>query len=141
MAGKLDKKRQQAEEWYIENNDGSQKLCAELFKITEKTVGAWSKKYNWEEKRLDYHSSPVKIKQLLQREAMLVAQGNKPTIQADSLSKIMASLDRCDSKADPIVVHRILKDLDNFISVDDPAFAGKCTKYHKLFLQHRIDLE
>lgn len=141
MARNLEKKRQQAEEWFIENIEGTQKECAELFKVTEKTIGAWAKKYNWEQKRLDYHSSPVKIKQLLQREAMWVAQGNAPKINADSLIKIMAGLDRCDSKADPIVVSRVLKDLDNFISVDDPAFAAQATKYHKLFLQHRIDLE
>ena len=141
MAGKLEKKRQQAEEWFIENQDATLKECAELFKVTEKTAGSWAKKYNWEQKRLDYHSSPVKIKQLLQREAMWVAQGNAPRINADSLIKIMAGLDKCDSKADPIVVSRVLKDLDNFISVDDPLFATQCTKYHKFFLQHRIDLE
>lgn len=141
MAVRLEKKRQQAEEWYIENEGSTQKECAEIFKVTEKTIGNWVKKYNWEEKRLDYHSSPVKIKQLLQREAMYVAQGNKPRINADSLIKIMSGLDRCDSKADPIVVSRVLKDLDNFISVDDPAFATQATKYHKLFLQHRIDQE
>ena len=141
MARESNAKKQKAEEWFIENIDATQKGVAELFGISEKTIGTWVKKYNWLDKRLDYHSSPVKIKELLQRELLSVAQGNAPKLSADGISKLMSALDRCDKKADPIVVQRILKDLDNFISEIDPAFAVKCTQYHKQFLIHRINLE
>lgn len=141
MSTRKGKTRQQAEEWYIENSESTQLECAELFNTTPKTIGVWVKKYNWEEKRLDFHSSPVKVKQLLQREILNVSQGKQPTLPADTISKLMAALDRCDKKADPIVVQRILKDLDNHISMEDPAFAAKCTPFHKRFLQHRINLE
>lgn len=141
MARESNAKKQKAEEWFIENIDATQKDVAELFGISEKTIGTWVKKYNWLDKRLDYHSSPVKIKELLQRELLSVAQGNAPKLSADGISKLMSALDRCDKKADPIVVQRILKDLDNFISEIDPAFAVKCTQYHKQFLIHRINLE
>ena len=53
----------------------------------------------------------------------------------------MSSLDRCDKQADPIVVHKILKELDLFISQTDPKFAAQCTPFHKMFLQHRIKME
>lgn len=141
MAAKKDSKRSKAEEWFIENFDATQKEVAELFSVSEKTIGVWVKKYNWEEKRLDFHSSPVRIKQLLQRELLSVAQGNPSKLNADGISKLMAALDRCDKKADPIVVQRILKDLDNFISESNPDFAVEATTFHKQFLIHRINLE
>ncbi|MCH7400118.1 DUF1804 family protein [Belliella sp. DSM 107340] len=141
MAVKKDKIRQQAMDHFIENMECTKKEVAELFGITEKTVGNWSTADDWEGKRLDYHSSPVKIKQFLQKELLSVVQGNKATLPADGISKLMSALDRCDKKADPIVVHRILKDLDNFISEEDPEFAMKCIHFHKQFLIHRINLE
>jgi transposase len=141
MAGKKDKIRQQAMDWFVENFDATKKEIAELFSVTEKTIGDWSQKDDWEAKRLDYHVSPVKIKQLLQQELLSVAQGNPSKLPADGISKLMAALDKVEKKADPTVVAKILKDLDNFISEDDPAFAIKCTHHHKQFLIHRINLE
>lgn len=139
--GKKDNTRVKAEEWFIEHPECTQAEIAELFKITAKTVGDWHKKHNWDTKRLDYNSSPVRIKQILQEEFIWVSQGNKARIDTDALSKINASLERVDRKADPYVVSRILKELDNFISQEDPKFATTCTPFHKRFLQHRISLE
>lgn len=141
MAGKKDKTRQQAMDWFVDNFEATKKEVSELFGVTEKTIGAWSTADDWEGKRLDYHSSPIKIKQLIQRELLSVVQGNAATLPADSISKLMSAMDRLERKADPTVVARILKDLDNFISEDDPAFALKATHFHKQFLIHRINLE
>lgn len=135
------KKRQKAEEWYIEHFEATQKEIATLFNVTEKTIGNWKEKYGWEKKRLDYHSSPVRIKELLQQELMRIAQGEPAKLNADSVSKLMSALDKLDKKADPIVVQKILKDLDNFISESDPEFAIRCTEFHRQFLIHRINLE
>lgn len=141
MGAKKDGIRQKAEDYFIENLDATQAEVAELFKVTPKTLGDWFKKHDWETKRLDYHSSPVRIKQLTQRELLSVAQGNTPKLPADTMSKLMAVLDKCDKKADPIVVSRILKDLDNFTCSIDPEHALKSAIIHKQFLQHRINLE
>lgn len=141
MGIKKGDKRQLAEDFYVENQDVTQLGVSEIFNVSPKTICTWAKKYKWEQRRLDYHSSPVRIKQLLQKELMNVAKGEQPTLPADNISKLMAALDRCEKKADPIVVHKILKDLDNFISQHDPAFAAQVTAFHKLFLQHRINLE
>lgn len=138
---KKDKLRQQAMDHFIENMEVTKKEIAELFGVTEKTIGSWSNADDWEGKRMDYHTSPVKIKQFLQKELLSVVKGNKPALPADSISKLMSALDRCDQKADPIVVARILKDLDNFISEVNPEFAVQCIHYHKQFLIHRISLE
>ncbi|MFD2874045.1 hypothetical protein ACFS5N_16300 [Mucilaginibacter ximonensis] len=141
MANKKEKTRLKAEEWYIEHTDCTQAQIAELFHVAPNTVGDWVRKHNWDDKRLEYHSSPVRIKQILQDEFIWVSQGNKARIDTDALSKINASLERVDRKADPYVYARMLKELDNFISQINPKFAADCTPFHKLFLQHRIDLE
>lgn len=141
MGQKKDEIRQKAQDWYVENIDATQAEIADMFGVTAKTISVWSNKYDWENKRLDYQSSPIKIKQLLQKELLSVAQGKDPKLPADGISKLMAALDRCEKKADPIVVHKILKDLDNFISQIDPHFAVQATVFHKQFLQHRINLE
>ena len=140
MANKKDDIRLKAEAYYIENIEAAKKEVAELFKTTEKTVGDWARKYGWEEKRLSFHASPTIIKQKLQQEAINIMGGKPPTFSADAISKIMSALDRCDRQSDPIVVHKILKDLDNFVSRIDPRFAAECTAYHKQFLQHRIKI-
>lgn len=141
MGLKKDNVRQQAEDYFIEHHNATQADVADLFKVSPKTLGGWYKKDDWEKKRLDYHSSPVRIKQLVQRELMSVASGNTPTLPADTMSKLMAVLDKCEKKSDPIVVSRILKDLDNFICGIDPAFALQASVFHRQFLQHRINLE
>jgi len=141
MGEKKDKIRHEAEAYYIDNPEATQTEIAELFKVTQKTISSWCVKYDWEQKRVDFHSSPIKIKQLLQREAILVAQGKPSVVNADAIAKLMSAIDRCEKKANPIVIARILKDVDNFISELDPHFAAKLTDFHKRFLQHRINLE
>lgn len=133
--------RLKAEAFFIENLEVTYKDVAEHYKITQKTVGNWAKKYDWEEKRLDFHASPTVIKQRLQQEALKLTEGKDATFNADAVSKIMAAIDRLNKRDDPIIVHKILKDLDNFISEVDPTFAKECTKYHKQFLQYRISIE
>ena len=141
MATKKDSVRLKAEAYYIENMEASQKEVAALYKVTELTVSRWVQKYNWEEKRMNFHASPTVIKQKLQQETLRVINGGIPSFSAKDVERLMKALDRCDKQADPVVVHRILKDLDNFISEVDPAFAAQCTPYHKQFLQHRISIE
>lgn len=141
MGKSKDSIRLKAQAHFIENVDATQKEVADLYGVTPKTVGTWFKDYDWEQERLDFHASPTKIKQLLQKELLKIANGEKATLPADSISKLMATLDKLNKQADPIIVHNILKELDLFISQIDPAFAAKCTGFHKMFLKHRINLE
>ncbi|MES2651274.1 MAG: hypothetical protein V4663_06010 [Bacteroidota bacterium] len=141
MGAKKDSIRQKAQDYFIENLDATQVEVAILYNVTPKTLGEWARTHDWEQKRLDFHASSVRIKQLLQQELLSVSQGNAPKLPADGISKLMAALDRCDKKADPIVVSRILKDLDNFISGVNADLSVTLLPYHKQFLQHRINLE
>lgn len=141
MGLKKSRIRELAKDYFIQNFDATQNEVAEMYGVTAKTITDWKNKDKWEDARRDYHASPVKIKQLLQDELLSVAQGNPPVLKADGISKLMAALDRCERKLDPTVVAKLLKELDNFISKIDPAFANQCTPFHKQFLLHRIDLE
>jgi hypothetical protein len=141
MARSKDATRQKAEAYYIENFETTQKEVAALYDVRSGTLGEWVKKYDWDEKRYNFHASPTKIKQLLQQELLNVTSGGTPKLPADGISKLMSALDKCDKNSDPIVVHKILKDLDVFISQIDADFATKCTTFHKQFLQHRISIE
>ena len=134
MARSKDATRQKAEGYYIENFEATQKDIAELFNVLQPTVSAWVRKYEWDEKRLNFHASPTKIKQLLQQELLHVTSGGTPKLPADGISKLMAALKKKEKTSDPIVVHKILKDLDMFISQIDADFASKCTPFHKQFL-------
>lgn len=141
MGLKKSRIRELAKDYFVENFEATQAEVAEVYSVTPKTIGEWAKKDNWEDARRDYHSSAVKIQQLLKDELLSVAQGNPAKLQADGISKLMAALDRCEKKLDPNVVAKLLKELDNFISKIDPAFAVQCTQFHKQFLQYRIGME
>ncbi|MDO4763843.1 MAG: hypothetical protein Q4A00_05625 [Flavobacteriaceae bacterium] len=138
MSSRKDSVRLKAEAYYIENIEATNKEIAELFKVTEKTIGSWATKYDWENKRWNFNASPTFIKQKLQQEALRVVNGEPPSFSADTIAKIMSAIDKVDKSADPVIIHKILKDLDMYISEIDPAFATECTKYHKQFLQHII---
>jgi predicted transcriptional regulator len=141
MGAKKDKIRQQAEEYYLDNIEATQQQVAELFGVTQKTVSSWATSGDWNEKRINLHASPIKIKQLLQQELLNVASGQAAKLNADSISKLMSALDKCDKKADPIVVARVMKDFASFVSESDAHFAVKLTDWMKKFLQHRINQE
>ncbi|HFG0564870.1 helix-turn-helix domain containing protein [Flavobacterium psychrophilum] len=141
MGNSKDNVRKKAEAFFIENVEVTQTEIAELYNVSFQTVNTWTKKYDWEGQRLTFHASPTKIKQLLQKELLNIATGGEPTINAPDVSKLMSALDKCEKTADPIVVQKILKDLDLFISQIDSKLAPQYTPYHKQFLQHRIALE
>lgn len=138
---KKDTTRLKAEQYYIENMEATQQEVAELYSVRPATIGEWAKKYDWEEKRLNFHASPTIIKQKLQAETIRIMNGEGATFSADAVAKLMAALDRCDKQADPITVYKILTELDFFISQIDPEFARACTKFHKQFLQQKISNE
>lgn len=141
MAGKKNKIREQAKEYFIDNFQATKKEVAQLYGVTEKTIGEWSKADDWENERLNYHASPVKIRQLLQAELLNLSQGHPAKLPADAISKLQSALDKLEKKIDATVVSRILKEIDNFISETNPKLALELTHYHKQFLIHRINLE
>lgn len=139
MPAKKDRIRELACDYYVQHIDVTLQDVAEMYGITYKTVQSWKEKYRWDDLRRDFHSSPVRIKQALQEEVISVSiHHNTPKFKADDISKLMASIDRCEKKLDPTIVAHLLRELDVFINKIDPKFAAEARKYHRQFLTNRI---
>lgn len=118
---------------------------ADSLGVTEQTVSRWKKgrdgEKSWDDRKTESQLTPLKIKELLLKEAEKIAKGEESAIQADKLSKIMSAIDQLDKKINVRTVMDIFKEFDLWMSEQDPATAILFTKYHKLFLQYRISIE
>ena len=144
MAISNKKKRELAEDLYI-NRGVSGKEISEQLDVSEQTICRWKKTLvngmDWEQRRLELSCTPLKIKELLLREADNISRGNKPTIDADSLSKIMSAMDKVNKKLNPQVIFDVLCIIDKYVAEVDPEGWASATKYHKPILLHYIAME
>lgn len=138
-----------AESLYCEKK-WTPEAIAEALDRDIKTVYAWRDKNNWEDLRELFDTGPTQLKQILLKEAVRIARGEKrkddegnivPGIDADSLSKVMKAYDYMSKKASPEVIRDVLMELDSFMVTVDPKKAAEFTRYHKMFLQHKISQE
>lgn len=139
-----DKKREIAEDMYIRLGMTGREI-ADSLSVTEQTVSRWKKgrdgEKSWDDRKTESQLTPLKIKELLLKEAEKIAKGEESTIQADKLSKIMSAIDQLDKKINVRTVMDVFKEFDLWMSEQDPATAILFTKFHKLFLQYRISIE
>jgi predicted transcriptional regulator len=139
-----DKKREIAEDMYIRLGMTGREI-ADSLSVTEQTVSRWKKgrdgEKSWDDRKTESQLTPLKIKELLLKEAEKIAKGEESTIQADKLSKIMSAIDQLDKKINVRTVMDVFKEFDLWMSEQDPATAILFTKFHKLFLQYRISID
>lgn len=137
------------ENLYVEKGLSPQ-LIADEYGINIKTIYAWRDKYAWDESKDLFTSGPLELKKILLREATRIAkreiekdeQGNPiPTIDADSLSKIMKAYEYMNKQISPVVFRDVFVEFDNWMSGVDPKLAISFTKFHKMFLQEKIEQE
>ncbi len=127
------KKQQLAERMFISDGKNA-KYIAEYFETTEQTVSRWRKKGNWDDRRKQLLAAPHIIKEKLQEQMELILKGEKPTIDTDALSKVNKAL-RDASAAIPVqTAMSVIKELDNFISEQNPEFAVALLDYHRKFI-------
>lgn len=140
MAGKNDKLRLWAAHLFIV--DGyTQKAIADYIGVSEVTIGKWKSADKWEEERQAILASPRKIKSILLTELEKITNGEESNIDADSLSKISKVIRELDGKISIEVIHSVLKELDTWLSEENPQFAVQCLAYHKRFLIHKIQID
>lgn len=142
MATKLNlkQKRDLAEEYFVQLGHTG-KECALKVDVTEATISKWRTKYDWDNARKRFISSPSKIKDLLMSQLELVANGEKAQIDADSLSKIFKVIDALGGKTAVPVVLSVFKEFDNFVAEQDPVAAVQFTEWHKKFIIYKASLD
>ncbi len=115
-----------------------------------KTIYAWRDKGEWETTREMFETGPSQLKKILLKEAVRISKGGSLTdengqpikpVDADALSKVMKAYDYVNKKAGPEIIRDVFVEFDNFVVTIDPKIAQEFTKFHKMFLHHRISLE
>lgn len=139
-----DKKREIAEDMYIRLGLTGREI-AENLGVTEQTVSRWKKRRDgektWDDRKTESQLTPLKIKELLLKEAEKLAKGEDSNVKADQLSKIMSAIDQLDKKINVRTIMDVFREFDNWMAEQEPTIAIQFTKFHKLFLQYRINLE
>lgn len=134
------KARTAAESLYLENNMDGREI-ASVLKVSEVTVSRWKKEDEWEDKKNFLKVSPTRLRITMLKEAEKVMKGERCTINADAVSKLLAAADKLAGKTTPDVVHAVLKECCTYITSIDPKSALQMSKYHRMFLQHKIETE
>lgn len=140
MASKNDKLRQWAAHLYI-TEGYTQKGISEHIGISQVTIGKWKEADKWEEERNAILASPRKIKAVLLQELQKITNGEGSDIDADALSKVSKVIRELDGKISIELIHAVFKELDTWLSEEDPQQAVIALKYHKKFLIHKINAD
>lgn len=138
------KKRAMAERMYIEDGKSAQYIV-EFLVVSAQTISKWKKgrkgEKNWDERRAENLSAPHKIRSLLLSQLEMVAKGEKPTVDADALSKISRVLQDVSNKISTQVCISVLTELDLFISENYPEKVLEISKLHRAFILQKASLE
>jgi transposase-like protein len=133
-----------AERMFVE--DGmTAKAIAEQLEVSEQTLSKWRKgkegEKSWDDKRGEMLASPHRIREILIKELLLVAGGEKSMVDADALAKINKVIETLSDKISVPIVFSVFKEFDNWMAEQDPKTAVLFTEYHKQFILYKINLE
>lgn len=130
--------QRQAEMMFIELGYTA-KAIAEYLAVTEKTIGSWRAKGNWDKRRDELLASPHKLRELFIQEMRSIADGNPPSFDADALSKISKVAESFKGKVTPQIVLTVIKMLDDWLADHNPQLANQNLDAHRKFLIHIIN--
>jgi transposase-like protein len=132
------------EDLYINKDYTLEQIAAE-FDISVQTLSKWKKgekdQKTWDERKVFVQLTPTRLKEMLLGEALSISEGKEPTFKADSISKIMAAVDRLDKRVNPRTVITVMKNFDKWMVDIDPAKAVEFVKFHRMFIQYVISQE
>ena len=121
-------------------NDKKREIAEDMY-IRLGLTGREIAENSWDDRKTEAQLTPLKIKELLLKEAEKLAKGEESLVKADQLSKIMAAIDQLDKKINVRTVMDVFREFDIWMSEQEPATAIQFTRWHKLFLQYRVSLE
>jgi transposase-like protein len=133
-----------AERMFVE--DGmTAKAISEQLDVSEQTLSKWRRgadgQKSWDDKRGEMLASPHRIREILIKELLLVAGGEKSAVDADALAKINKVIETLSDKISVQIVFSVFKEFDNWMAEQDPKTAVLFTEYHKQFILYKINLE
>jgi hypothetical protein len=114
---------------------------SEMTNISEATLSKWRNDMGWDRDREEALTRPDIIRKILMKELKWIAEGNKPRIDTDALSKISKTLLYFDGKLSLPIIVAALKECDNFIVSIDPQKAFEISEWHKSFILERAKTE
>lgn len=114
---------------------------ADMLPISERTLSKWRIAMNWDKDREVTLARPDKIREILMTELKSVAEGNKPKIDTDALSKISKTLQYFDGKLSLPICVAVLKECDWFVVRIAPDKAMEITELHKAYLYDKAQDE
>jgi predicted transcriptional regulator len=139
-----EKLRALAERMFIEDGKTAKAIAEEL-EITPQTVGRWRKgktgEKSWDVRRAELLSAPHKLKEILSKELTSIAEGNKPSIDSDALSKVSKVLESVSGKVSTQIVLSVFKEFDNWMAENDTETAILFLDWHKKFILYKASLE
>lgn len=122
-----------AETLFIENG----MTCTDISKqldIPEQTLSRWRKGMDWDQRRNQIAIAPNTIRKKLTDEIKRLSEGNKPTIDADALSKAAKALQYFNGSVSLSVIIAVFKDFDNYMASVDPKQAVIFTRFHRQYI-------
>lgn len=132
------REQQAAEGLFVDQFWDAQQI-ADFLKVQPATVGVWRKKGEWDKKREETINNPVKMRRLIAQQMLLIAQGEKATIDADALSKMFKVYEGLSDKINPGIVAAIIKLYDEWLAKENPKLAVENLPFNKKFLIHIIN--
>lgn len=110
---------------------------SQTLKISEVTLSSWRNRYDWDKRREEALASPAKIREILLKELKNIADGAKPTIEADSLIKIQKVFMSFEKQATSLpITMGVFQAFDNWMADQDPRQAIEFLEWHKKYLYH-----
>ncbi len=137
-------KKVMAERMFVE--DGlTAKAISDMLDVSEVTLSKWRNPGNgeksWDDKRAEMLAAPHKIKEILMKELMTIADGKTSKVDADALAKINKVIETLSDKISVQIVFSVFKEFDNWMADQDPKTAIQFTEYHKQFIMYKINQE
>lgn len=140
--GKLsnDQKRQLAEDYFI-NQGKTGKWIADFLEVTEATLVRWKKgrkgEQDWDTRRAQLISTPSKLKALIEKQMLLVLEGQKPEVDADQIIKYASALEKLSPKINMQAVVELMMELDKYIMNEFPERSVDFARLHKSFIHFK----
>lgn len=137
---KYNEKQQLGYLLYMETSK-TQKECAGIVGVSEKTFGDWVEKFGWKEEKGANHVTPDKLKSrflvmIADFEEKLRSEKRFATpAEADALLKISAAVERLDKKITPSIIMNVFMRFNDWLSLVDPKLASSLTEYQIQFVQ------